>query len=352
MSASQAVGAIGELGPVVRVLPLQPHCLAFGGFELQMLAALDSVRSAGVDVAQLDAWSRDDRFDVLHCWGLHHQHENAARWAHRDGKRVIISALVPYPNWKARTRRRLRLNDCTHALRRELANAVDAITVVNDEQKNALREDYGVPSDRIRVIPNIIADVFFAKPAFEPISDLSTGLRDYVLATGNVCPRKNQLALARACRALDIPLVLVGNVLTGDDEYGMLVALEISGSPKMHWIRGLSPGSPALVGAYLNAAIVALPSHDETQPISALEAVAMGKPLLLADRPYARQRYYENADRIDPNSEASIAEGLRRVMMRPADFTTPREVVAGCRADAVGEAYAAMYRAVVAGGRP
>ena len=53
-----------------RVVPFQPHCFAFGGFELQMIAAMDSARAAGADVAPLDFWRREADFDVLHLWAL------------------------------------------------------------------------------------------------------------------------------------------------------------------------------------------------------------------------------------------------------------------------------------------
>lgn len=40
--------------PIVRVVPFQPHCFAFGGFEVQMLAAMESARTVGVNIAPLD----------------------------------------------------------------------------------------------------------------------------------------------------------------------------------------------------------------------------------------------------------------------------------------------------------
>jgi hypothetical protein len=65
--------------PVVRVIPAQPHCFAFGGFEIQMLAAMESAWAAGADVAPLDYWRREADFDLLHFWG-----DGAGSRLHRD----------------------------------------------------------------------------------------------------------------------------------------------------------------------------------------------------------------------------------------------------------------------------
>ena len=75
--------------PIVRVVPFQPHCFAFGGFDIQMIAAMESARAAGADVAPLDFWRREADFDVLHFWGLEVQHCNAVKWARAGGKKIV-----------------------------------------------------------------------------------------------------------------------------------------------------------------------------------------------------------------------------------------------------------------------
>src|SRR4051812_48074208 len=86
----------------VRVAPLQPHCFAFGGFELQMLDALEAARRAGVAIQQLDPWSRDDAFEIVHVWGLETANASLVMWAKRAGKKVVLTALLPYLTWGAR----------------------------------------------------------------------------------------------------------------------------------------------------------------------------------------------------------------------------------------------------------
>lgn len=331
--------------PVVRVLPLQPHCFAFGGFELQMIGAMESARSAGIDIGPLDPWSRHADFDVIHCWGLDAQHLNAVNWARAAQKHIVLSALVGYPTWKALLRRRLPWGRGASEWRTHLLNTVDALTVVSEAQAECLCTMDGVRRECIFVVPNIVADLFLDRWAGLD-ADRPTDLTDYVLTTGNICPRKNQLALVRACRKIGVPLLLVGDVLTGESAYGDAVDAEIAKADTIRWVRRLPAGSRALAAAYANAKLFALPSYAETQPISALEAVAMGKPVLLANRSYARQEYFANPGLADPKSVESISATLRQMLARPEDFQTPRNVVEACRASAVGAAYAAVYRSV------
>src|SRR5207245_1311368 len=99
-----AAAGVEQLEVRVRVLPLQPHCFAFGGFEVQMLNATDAARACGVDVQPMDIWSRDRDFDVLHVWGLDVAHTPAVYWARQSGKHVVMTALLPYLTVKRRLR--------------------------------------------------------------------------------------------------------------------------------------------------------------------------------------------------------------------------------------------------------
>jgi hypothetical protein len=60
----------------VKYVQNQPHCFAFGGFEIQMLSTLKAVQEAGVDADKLNPWSRDSDFDIIHLWGLELNHSN------------------------------------------------------------------------------------------------------------------------------------------------------------------------------------------------------------------------------------------------------------------------------------
>lgn len=326
----------------IRYLPFQPHCFAFGGFDLQMLNTLDAVRAAGVEAEKLDIWSRDSDFDILHVWGMGPANFEVIEWAKKAGKKVVATVLLPYHD----TLRsflgfgyRWTLGQGRNLIRH--LKMSDRVVVLNELQASVLHRFYGVEKKRISIIANIIESAYFGKAEFDFKS--SYHIRDYVLCTGNISHRKNQLNLARACLELKQDLVLIGNVLDGAEAYGHELEQLISGNPHVLWIKELPKASGVLVGAYQDCKVFALPSRNETQPISALEAAAMNKPLLLMDRAYARQQYYRGAVLCRSGSPRDIGHGLESAMKKKENGAQGPDL-SSCTAAVVGARYRECYQ--------
>jgi glycosyltransferase involved in cell wall biosynthesis len=332
--------------PIVRVVPFQPHCFAFGGFEVQMIAALNSALVAGANIAPLDFWRREADFDVLHLWGLELQHAGTAKWAHAAGKKIVLSALVNYPGWKSTLRYKASAWIGPAKLRRPMLSMLDCITVVNDAQARYLIRTVGLPAGKVAIVPNLVEDIFYATEPSAQGDDAGSG--NYVLCVGNICRRKNQLNLIGACRNLGVPLLLVGEELAGEEDYGRTVAQIIADSG-FRWLRGLNPGSNELANAYRHASVFALPSHEEAQPISALEAAAARVPLVLGDLAYAKQEFYKNAALANPRSVSAIAAAIRRAMDNPGAHRVPASTIEECRSQRIGAAYSAIYQRLFQG---
>jgi glycosyltransferase involved in cell wall biosynthesis len=309
---------------------------------MQMIAALEAARSVGADVDRLDFWRRDADFEVLHVWGFELQHLNTLKWAHSAGKKTVLSALARYSGLRSWVRHQASMLAGPGRLRRPMLETIDCITVVNKAQAHYLNHTVGFPAEKIAVVPNMVHDVFFAT-GFRAQTGVSE-LDRYVLCVGNVCRRKNQLALVDACRKTGVPLLLVGNVLTGEEAYGRAVEEAVAANNAFRWVRWFATGSVELAEAYRGAAVFALPSHNETQPISALEAAACRKPLVLANLPYAKQEFYERAVLVDPCSVDAIARALRVALDQPAEHFPPPSVIEQCRREKIGEAYTEIYR--------
>lgn len=324
----------------VRVSPLQPHCFAFGGFEVQMISAMNACRDVGIDIQPLDPWSRDTGFDVLHLWGLEVAHLNSAFWANAAGKRVVLSALLPYIGLESSVRRLKSWLDGRARMLSKVLACVDALVVVNDLQAETALRMFGVNEGRIHIIPNIVEDVYFDQA---PSSEAAPLAGD-ILCVGNICVRKKQVKLAEACIKANLGLSLVGDVLTGEAAYGEVLSNLVRESTQIRWTRGVKPGDARLVEEYKNARCVALISDIETQPISLLEAAAMRRPLLISDRPYAHQRYYENSAVLKGSSVSEIVDLLHSVCAAPSQFVPPREPLNECRREVVGRSYAKIYQ--------
>jgi glycosyltransferase involved in cell wall biosynthesis len=314
-----------------------------------MIAAMESARAAGSNIEPLNFWSREADFDLIHLWGLDLQHNQTVRWARCGGKKTVMSVLVEYSGWKSRLRNLASSAVGPARLRRAMLAAVDCLTAVNEAQARCVVATFGVPAKKVKVVPNLVEDVFFEARGGQKAGPF--GIENYALCTGNVCRRKNQLSLVAACRKLGVPVLLVGSILTGEEDYGRAVAEAMSVDDGSRWIKELSPGSVELVEAYRGAAVFALPSFGEQQPISALEAAACGKPIVLADRPYAKQEFYESAVLADPCSVDSIAGALREAFNQPEAHCPPLFVIEQCRREKVGAAYMAIYQCLVSDAR-
>ena len=335
----------------VKFLPYQPHCFAFGGFEVQTLSTLQAVQKAGIDASKLDVWDKDSNYDILNCWGLGIANYENVYWANRSGKKVVFSALFPYYETLFEKAKFLASAAIYKVkLMREMAKLADHVIVVNDVQAEVCQRYFSVPSSRISIVPNVVKNQFFeASGQNAPTNQFVTkyNTADYILTTGNVCHRKNQLNLAKACIETDTPLVIIGKVLDGETKYGQQLEKFIEGSSAVKWIRGLEPGSDELIDAYKACKAFALPSFEEQQPISLLEAAAMQKPLLIADRAYAYQKYYANALKVDPASVSSLRAGLYELKTRSEKYIPPFTVVQDCLEVNVGNAYRTVYEQLV-----
>ncbi|MBL1293400.1 MAG: glycosyltransferase family 4 protein [Thiotrichales bacterium] len=330
--------------PVVRVVPYQPHCFAFGGFEIQMISALAAVQAQGYDAGKMDFWSQNDDFDILHVWGYGLAHLPAVYWARKSGKRVVMSALLGYPTFKYKLSHFISSRYGIGRKYQELIDLVDCFSVVNDQQAETAIRILGIPDTKVAVIPNIVEAKYFDPP---PGLTAPIEIDKYILCTGNVCPRKNQLALAQACVAANFPLLIIGDVLLGEETYGESLSVLIQEAPLINWIRKVDPGSDVLIAAYQYCAAFALPSFNETQPISLLEASALQKPLLIADRPYAKQKCYVNALTVEPESVSDIRRGLEQIVKNGNTHVTPQKTIEDCRLKSVGAAYGRLFELVM-----
>jgi glycosyltransferase involved in cell wall biosynthesis len=207
---------------------------------------------------------------------------------------------------------------------RYLSNGVKAATrraawiiAVSESTKTDLIELLSIDPARISVT-HLGVDARFHPPSAEERTRfmMSQGItRPYVLAVGNLEPRKNLPALLRAFARLDpeFPheLVLVGaeGWLTGEI-HGTLDALNLAGRVRM---TGFVDDA-ALPLWYGCADLFAFPSLYEGFGLPVIEAMASGTPVVTSNVSSLPEVAGDAAMLVDPRDDKSIADGIWEIL--------------------------------------
>ncbi|MBX3394548.1 MAG: glycosyltransferase family 4 protein [Phycisphaerae bacterium] len=185
------------------------------------------------------------------------------------------------------------------------------------EKRHLLEQFPFLPHDRLVVVLNGIDPPESESSSQSESADdgASTGdARGAFVCAGAIGPRKNQLNLVRAFRELgDERLVIIGNPSPGSDRYLRAVQVASGAHVTMHnavdhaRMHAILRGAKALVQ----------PSYIETPGLAAMEAAAMGVPIVVGDLPPVREYFGELGFYCNPNSTRSIAEACRAVLAAP-----------------------------------
>lgn len=325
--------------------PNQPHCFAFGGFDMQMLNVINSVNSIGVNAVKMDVWSRERDFDILHVWNVTPYNYHVINWAKKSNIKVVATVLFPYSSYLLWLKYYKNIFTKQMKMAKHIHNLIDKYVVLNERQLEMLNRYYGICKSKIEIIPNIINEEFF-NSRYDKNTSINLPLFDYVLCTGNISNRKNQLNLAKAAIELNINLVIIGNVLDGEESYASELKFLVENNKNILWKREIEEGSTELVNYYKNCKVFALPSYEETQPISVLEAVCLDKPILMQNKEYAKQKYYNGAYLCENGSVKSIKKELVKIYNSSIQVDI-NEFIDECKQDSVAEKYKILYESLI-----
>lgn len=203
---------------------------------------------------------------------------------------------------------------------RASARAADIIITDSAFSRDEIAAAYGVPHERIRVIPLGVSAAF--TPANTP-ADLSTELRfPYVLHVGDIHERRNLgVALDAVLRARADGRVAarLSLVLAGTDR-GAGSALVRHASERGHTdaLVSLGPVSEErLLGLYRGAAALVYPSRYEGFGLPLVEAMACGIPVLASRGATAEEVAGDGALLLSPDDPAEWAEAIRMILGNP-----------------------------------
>jgi glycosyltransferase involved in cell wall biosynthesis len=195
----------------------------------------------------------------------------------------------------------------------------DHILADSHATKSDLVSLLGVPPEKVTVVH------LAANPAFRPLPEAETRQvatkynlePGYLLFVGTLEPRKNLPGLLQAYRRLldaqvtAAPLVFVGGKgWLYDEVFERIEALRL----RQH-VRFLHDVPDTdLPGLYNAASLLATPSFYEGFGLPALEAMACGMPVVVADRASLPEVVGQAGLLVDPNDPDDIARALGRAL--------------------------------------
>jgi glycosyltransferase involved in cell wall biosynthesis len=228
----------------------------------------------------------------------------------RGGLKVITIHDLDFLDHPERTRAEIRRD--YPALVREHAARADLVVVVSEDTARQVESRLGVSRARMVLCGSGVPAWIASAPTRDPVAG-----RGYILFVGTLNARKNIKGLLDAYSLLvgrrpDAPrLVLIGRETP---EAGPWLEAARAGplAGRVDVLGYLSESERRL--AYLGARMLVLPSFHEGFGIPALEAMALGVPVVASNRGALPEVVGEAGLLVDPDDASDIARGIDRLL--------------------------------------
>ncbi|NML60338.1 glycosyltransferase family 4 protein [Massilia sp. RP-1-19] len=265
-----------------------------GGLQVQVtetVSALQQLAGAALSVELADPVRASlAGYDVLHVFSAINGNHRIIETARELGVPAVLSPLLsPAWNGASALRARIATGVARHLTGGDVQTSfsqiegalrkADLLVALGEPERAAMRSAFRIPDQRIRIVPNGIGARFFS--ADGGLFRDRAGLHgDFALMVGAVSPYKNQLGVAAVLAAMGLPFAVIGTAEQRDQGY----LRQLQATSGVRYLGGLAHDDPLLASAYAAASVFVLPSKGEVLPLTALEALASGTPVMLTDQ--------------------------------------------------------------------
>lgn len=327
-----------------------------GGLQVQIRETAAALERRGVTAQLIDPVRKPlTDYDLIHVFSAINGNHRVVECAKSFNLPVVVSPLIrPFWNrrlgWLARQLERGVGRLTQWQVKTEYRQIVsclenaDALIALGDIERRSIIDAFHIPRERVRVIPNGIPARFFNADAqaFCNHFGIEPG---FILTVASVNAHKNQLTAAKATADSGQRLVVIGPSLPADRAYlEVLTAL-----PHVTYLGSLDYENPLLAAAYAAAGVFCLPSGSEVMPLSVMEALAAGTPVVMTQHHCMDLSAMRGiVQEVEPMDESAIRNAIQRFLEQPPASATCRASVQQFTWDAVAEQIQQCYEEVLA----
>lgn len=216
------------------------------------------------------------------------------------------------------------LSQLKHITRRSVRMA-DRIITATGYWKDRILEHFGVPEEKVVVIPHGIDERFLERCSSDEIDGVKRAFGiegEYILSVGDLHPRKNLVRLIgafdwmKSTRGIPHKLVIAGKALY---EAGQIYERAAACRAKDDIVFIGYIGFEHLRALYQGAAVFAFPSLDEGFGLPVHEAMASRLPVVISDRGSLPEISGGAAATADPLDIESIGSAVLRIIEDPLE---------------------------------
>jgi glycosyltransferase involved in cell wall biosynthesis len=220
------------------------------------------------------------------------------------------------------------------------ARRADSVLCPSHATRKLLVAHMGIDAAKVEVIPNGVADSFFATPAPDPVRGPRLHLRPYVLFVGTWEARKGIATLYAALRRVNAKCERVRLILAGHFGWGTEQLIETMRRDPSVELRE-RPSDEELAGLYRGALALVYPSEMEGFGLPVAEAMACGCPVIASDLPSIREFAGAHPLYITAGDSHQLARHIEQLLNGDPDADERRQhgrdAVASLRWSALGE---------------
>ncbi len=299
-----------------------------GGGEVMLLKTKQYLERNGVSVKLFDPWHDKLRdFDILHTFGSVKDALRMMETAKDQGTKNVLSTVCWYSlkaAWGAQSTLSQRaLGVARHitksvmpwfpSQRRRMMQVADLLLPNSRTEKDQLMQYFGVPSNKIQVIPNGVDERFLSADASEFLQRFN--IKNFVLCVGRIEPRKNTLNVIRAMNEVNAHLVIVGDYVPQYRSY--YEACKKAAHSNVIFTGPIEHESTLLSSAYAACDTFLLATWLETPGLAALEAALAGAKLVITQEGATREYFRDYALYTNPASVKDIRIKVQASLKRP-----------------------------------